>query len=339
MSYLDIAFLALVVLFAIVGVWKGFIKSAIGMFGWIVALLIAFFCAKPLAEWLAGGVCKGIVTGDKSLYSFFYGKLPEAVVSLPAGASAEEISAALGSGVFAALIKPFVSLFTSSDFMATSATVGEGVALVLANAVFTLLCGIVLFIVARVLMSLFGRFASSDIDSSRALTAVNRFLGLGFLCGALTGIPIILFENQPAMKLLGAAGIGALGVCALIVAMFAEQEQYKVLKEEPLLFDPEVRSSLMEEYVALKKKATLIAMPSTILFVLGILALVFSIRGIFPWSSLSVLIFLGLGLGLCGFVISLGTIETYEILVKNEQYATRFLFKAKRRIKEKIAKL
>ena len=161
---------------------------------------------------------------------------------------------------------------------------------------------------------------------------VNRFLGLGFLCGALTGIPIILFENQPAMKLLGAAGIGALGVCALIVAMFAEQEQYKVLKEEPLLFDP-------EEYVALKKKATLIAMPSTILFVLGILALVFSIRGIFPWSSLSVLIFLGLGLGLCGFVISLGTIETYEILVKNEQYATRFLFKAKRRIKEKIAKL
>lgn len=185
MSYLDIAFLALVVLFAIIGVWKGFIKSAIGMFGWIVALLIAFFCAKPLAEWLAGGVCKGIVTGDKSLYSFFYGKLPEAVVSLPAGASAEEISAALGSGVFAALIKPFVSLFTSSDFMATSATVGEGVALVLANTVFTLLCGIVLFIVARLLMSLFGRFASSAIDSSRALTAVNRFLGL--LLGAARG--------------------------------------------------------------------------------------------------------------------------------------------------------
>ena len=185
MSYLDIAFLALIVLFAIVGVWKGFIKSAIGMFGWIVALLIAFFCAKPLAEWLAGGVCKGIVTGDKSLYTFFYGKLPEAVVSLPAGASAEEIAAALGSGVFAALIKPFVSLFTSSEFMATSATVGEGVALVLANTVFALLCGIVLFILVRILMSLFGRFASSAIDSSRVLTTVNRFLGL--LLGAARG--------------------------------------------------------------------------------------------------------------------------------------------------------
>ena len=59
---------------------------------------------------------------------------------------------------------------------------------------------------------------------------VNRFLAWGFLCGALTGIPIILFENQPAMRLVGAAGIGALGVSALIVAMFAEQEQYKVLK-------------------------------------------------------------------------------------------------------------
>ena len=168
---------------------------------------------------------------------------------------------------------------------------------------------------------------------------VNRFLALGFLCGALTGIPIILFENQPAMRLVGAAGIGALGVSALIVAMFAEQEQYKVLKEEPLLFDPEVRRTLNDEYRTLKKKAMLIAVPSTILFVLGLLALVFSVRGIFPWSSLSGLIFLGLGLGLFGFVISLGTIEAYEILVKNEQYAARFLFKAKRRIRDKIAKL
>lgn len=155
----------------------------------------------------------------------------------------------------------------------------------------------------------------------------------------MTGIPIILFENQPAMRLVGAAGIGALGVSALIIAMFAEQEQYKVLKEEPLLFDPEVRRTLNDEYRTLKKKAMLIAVPSTILFVLGILALVFSVRGIFPWSSLSGLIFLGLGLGLFGFVISLGTIEAYEILVKNEQYAARFLFKAKRRIRDRIAKL
>ena len=84
---------------------------------------------------------------------------------------------------------------------------------------------------------------------------VNRFLAWGFLCGALTGIPIILFENQPAMRLVGAAGIGALGVSALIVAMFAEQEQYKVLKEEPLLFDPEVRRTLNDEYRTFEKES------------------------------------------------------------------------------------
>ena len=33
---------------------------------------------------------------------------------------------------------------------------------------------------------------------------------------------------------------------------------------------------------------------------------------------------MGLGLGLFGFVISLGTIEAYEILGENEQYAARF---------------
>lgn len=185
MSYLDIAFIALIVLFALIGVKRGFIKSVIGMFGWIVSLLIAFFCAKPLAEWLAGGVCKSIVSGDKSLYSFFAGKLPESIMTLQAGASAEQITAALGSGIFSALIKPFVGLFTSSEFMVSSATVGEGIALVLANAVFTLICGVVIFIVARILMSLFAHFANSAIDSSKTLTAANRFLG--FLLGAARG--------------------------------------------------------------------------------------------------------------------------------------------------------
>lgn len=187
MSYLDIAFLALVVLFALVGLWKGFFKSLIGMFGWIVALLIAFFCAKPLAEWLAGGALKGFVSGTDgfSLYKFISGKLPAELMALPAGATAEQITAALGGGVFAAFMKPFMGLFTSGSFAESAATVGEGMALVLSNALFTLICGVALFIVARIVMSLFCHFAKSAIDSSRTLTAANRFLG--FILGAARG--------------------------------------------------------------------------------------------------------------------------------------------------------
>ncbi len=121
--------------------------------------------------------------------------------------------------------------------------------------------------------------------------------------------------------------------------MFVEQDKYKVLKQEPLLFDYGYLNELSKEYHSVKRKYVAVAVPCTILFIVGILALAFTARGYIEWSKYHSFIFLGFEIGLFGFVYSVGTMDAYELLVKNEQYSKRFLFKIKKKLKEKVDKL
>ena len=165
---------------------------------------------------------------------------------------------------------------------------------------------------------------------------VCRYLGAGFFCWAITGVPYVLLRDIPELRLFGMAFFVVLGVILVVLAMFTEQESYRVLQREPLLFDYAYLRELTEEYRVRKRKYTVIAVPSTILFVLGVLALAYTARGVVPWSALHVLIFLGWAAGLLGFVYALGMMESYELLVHNDQYASRTLFRLRRRLRQKL---
>ena len=65
----------------------------------------------------------------------------------------------------------------------------------------------------------------------------------------------------------------------------------------------------------------MVAIPCTILFVLGLLILALTTRGYFSWSEYHSFIFLGFGVGFLGFVYSAGVMEAYELLVNNAQYS------------------
>ena len=79
-----------------------------------------------------------------------------------------------------------------------------------------------------------------------------------------------------------------------------------------------------------------VAIPCTVLFIIGLLTLAITVRGIIPWTHYHSLVFLELSVGLFGFVYSAGTMETYEVLVHNEKYSNSFWFKVKRKAKLKI---
>lgn len=168
---------------------------------------------------------------------------------------------------------------------------------------------------------------------------VNKYVGFAFLFWALAGIPYVMFSTNTVWRFLGMAIFVVLGVGAIVLGMFAEQDGYKVLRQEPLLFDYEYLKELSKEYHSAKKKYVAIAIPCTILFVIGILALAFTIRGYIPWSEYHSFVFLGFAVGLLGFVYSVGTMEAYELLVKNEQYSTGLMFKVRRKMREKIGNL
>lgn len=168
---------------------------------------------------------------------------------------------------------------------------------------------------------------------------ICRYIGLAFMFWALAGVPFTLFAAKSTWRYLGMAICIVIGIVFIVLGMFSEQQQYKILKEEPLLFDYEYLKELSNAYTFRKKKYVAAAIPCTILFVAGLLILALTVRGYFTWSEYHSFVFLGFAIGILGFVNSAGAMEVYELLVENERYSTRLLFKVKRKIKEKIDRL
>ncbi len=165
---------------------------------------------------------------------------------------------------------------------------------------------------------------------------ICRNIGLAFMFLALAGIPYSLFETRSTLQYLGIAVFVIAGIVAFVISLFREQEQYKVFTQEPLLFDYEYSKALTNEYQLKKKKYVAIAIVCTILFIIGLLILVLTKRGYIAWSEYHSFVFLGLAIGLFGFTYSVGIMETYELLVRNDQYSNRLFFKIKRIFKRKI---
>lgn len=167
---------------------------------------------------------------------------------------------------------------------------------------------------------------------------INRYIGLFYMSLALAGIPCVILRDTPG-KMLGAALCIVAGILFLVLGMFSEEDKYKVLKQQPLIFDYDVLKELSAEYTAVKKKCKIIAAPSLFLFILCMIAIGFTESRRLPWSACHSLLFLALATGLLGFTISLGAMEAYELLVKNDQYAARPLFKLKKKIREQFQKM
>lgn len=168
---------------------------------------------------------------------------------------------------------------------------------------------------------------------------MNKSIGLCFMCWILAGIPYVVFHAEPQWRLLGIALCIALGIIIVIPCLFMEQHKYKILEQEPLIFDCSYLKELKEEYRDVKRRCKMIAIPSTFLFIAGLLLLAVTMRGEIVWSDFHLLVFFSLAIGILGFVLSIGTMEAYELLVSNEQYCQRFWFKIKRKIRNKIDRM
>lgn len=168
---------------------------------------------------------------------------------------------------------------------------------------------------------------------------VGRYIGLAFLFWALAGVPFTLFSSNTTWRYFGMATCIVIGIIFIVLGIFTEQEQYKILKKEPLLFDHEYLKELSAAYSSLKKKYVIVAIPCTVLFVVGILILTLTARGYFAWTEYHSFVFFGFAIGLFGFVYTVSVMEAYELLIKNDQYSTSLSFKIKRKIKEKMDRL
>lgn len=168
MSYIDIAIIVVVALGALIGLWKGFFKTLISFFGWFVSFLVAFFITKPIVGALLDvkGI-KNFVVGNGeswSLFTWIYAKLPDLN----------------GSGVLATLLRPLTKIVEEVG----GTDLSTGVALLIANGIFSVAVCICLFIIIRILLLLFTMFANA-MTQNKLVGALNRLLGL--VLGAVKG--------------------------------------------------------------------------------------------------------------------------------------------------------
>ncbi len=168
---------------------------------------------------------------------------------------------------------------------------------------------------------------------------ICRYVGIGFMSWALVGIPYVMFTSNLTWRFLGMAIFIIIGISSFVLGSFSEQEQYKVLREEPLILDYAYLQELSNAYQAKKRIYVAMSVPSIILFIVGILAVSLTMSGKFDWSEYHSFVFLGLAIGLFGFCYFIGVMGAYELLIKNEQYSSYLSFKIKCKIKDKINNL
>lgn len=163
-----------------------------------------------------------------------------------------------------------------------------------------------------------------------------KYFGAGFALFALAGIPYTVFQTTTAWKVLGMSICILAGIIALVTSAFIPKDEYKVLRKEPLIFDYDFLKGLTNEYQSQKKKYVIVAIASTVLYIAGLLLLVFTVRGNTLWKDYHAFAFLALAVGIFGMVFSSGTMATYEVLVHNDSYSNRFWFRLRRKVQSKI---
>lgn len=165
---------------------------------------------------------------------------------------------------------------------------------------------------------------------------VCRFMGAALALCLLGGVPYCMLAGRGPWQVLGTAVCIVLGVCVLVVGALKEDEQYQVLEREPLLLDGAFLKELTEQYHRRKGKYQALVAAGAFLAAAGLAAIFLTREGWLGWSEYHALAFLLLALGVFGLVQGAGKLESYELLVKNQQHCGRFWFKLRRKIKHRL---
>ncbi|MBR1988005.1 MAG: CvpA family protein [Clostridia bacterium] len=189
---IDIVVVLLVALFGFIGYKKGFLKSLISLFSWIVCLLVAFFTAKYVASWINGIYDFSGLIGDKVAKSLQKENSYFSLAVSTFGTKENLINAgeAASSGFIEKLIK--VIFNNSKVDMTSSKTVGAVIGDSVGEISMVLIAGLLVFIVLMILFKIIGKIFDK-IASMRVIGGINKILGLAF--GVLKAIVVIIAIN------------------------------------------------------------------------------------------------------------------------------------------------
>ena len=176
MSVIDIGIIALVVLFALIGLWKGTGKALIKLVCFLLAVLACFLLSDTFLKFLLGvDAIRNLALGDTiSLYQ---------LISNSIGSASE------ATGVIKMLYDPLIARFEAiGGAAAWGATEDQFLAVAMSLHLFTVLMVLVLYAAARILASILG-YVLKIIFVHDSPNLLSRLIGL--VIGAAHGAVVV----------------------------------------------------------------------------------------------------------------------------------------------------
>ena len=202
---LDIIVALLLILFAVIGVRRGFIKSVVRLLGFVVSVVGAALVSAPIAGWLYDSFL------HVQAQALVAAKVEEGVAAASAtlAEQVESVLASLPHGVQSLLAVYGVDASGMTGNVQASDTLVEtimsGIITPLCVAVLQLVAFLVLFLVLFLIIRLLGKAIDTVFSSIPVIKQINGLLGgvLGFAEGVLV-LFVLCFGLQLYMTLTGA---------------------------------------------------------------------------------------------------------------------------------------
>ena len=190
---IDILLVALVLIFGFIGYKKGFMKSVLALFSWVVCILIAIFTAKYVSGWIngiydfngliGGAIEGGLVGSNKEFFSTVTGEL----------GSSQAIIQAIPSGTNGLLAQVIKVVFSNVTITSESTmTIAEVVGTSLGSIIMLVITGILIFLVLKLAIFILSKIFD-NIARTKVLGGINKILG--FFFGALKAGLIVVVIN------------------------------------------------------------------------------------------------------------------------------------------------
>ncbi|PAV28448.1 transcriptional regulator [Virgibacillus profundi] len=186
-----------------------------------------------------------------------------------------------------------------------------------------------------------GYYVSKEMGDGYLLNQhkVAKYVALGLFLIALSIVPYFFFKQDPVMYLLPTIIIATIGFGVSVSAGFLEEDQYKILKQEPLLFDENYLKELTVRYEVMKKRYGAVLIIGICLFVAGLLGFgldrkyITSSEFLVPYYPIFVIL---IAVGIYILVRTSTAIDGLKLLAKNEEYTNRISFKLRKKVRKKV---
>ncbi len=191
---LDIIIIAVLLIFGIIGLKKGFFKSILSIFSWFICLVIACFAAKYVASWINGlynfsdlignGISKSLTKNNE-----FFAQS----INVYEASGKDALISAIPSDVNSLLKQLIKVVFSNTNVdMSSTSSIASVVGSGLGHICMIIISGILVFIVLKIAVALLTKLFN-NISKTKIIGGLNKILGLTL--GLLKGGLIIIIIN------------------------------------------------------------------------------------------------------------------------------------------------